>query len=528
MAAIGGATATTAAAATAFGVLGGAAAIAGGVQAYDANRKANNAANNAIGNLDRTASGNIGAGGAQVGQAGRGGKVITNDYGNGLVKYEDGSLDNLNIETTQSGTYTTGAATGGIPNTAVGANGLVDVNLLQQQAQAAAAQNAANSAALEAQYNPGAQELRAGSLQALLAGLSPNGQTTAIQNLISQQAGQPLTVNPAPQYDSALTRAAVAKAQQDLALGGQLPFDVRNLIARKALAQSGAVSGGLGLGRDITARDLGLTSLQIEQQRLNNAATLGNAEAALGAGNASLRQNYNAQSLAAQQYARDNLLNSGNFLSNIQGGDFARALAAAQLGQGITPPASGLDPGSIANIAVGNVNNMNNAAQQAAALRVQQANGQTNLAAQGIGTGLGVIANAIGNSRTGSGSSLAPVSSLPTFTSSMPSFDYGLQTYAPTAYTPGSYNYGLSTPAPAPIPGYAGSMAPVFCWVARSVYGADNPRWTEFRQRMLETFDPEFVDFYGKHGEAIAAEIEDNPRMKTFIRGLMDHTRRTA
>ncbi len=154
-----------------------------------------------------------------------------------------------------TGQQTTGAnAT--IPSSVAGPGGTVNLNAAQQAAQALAQQNAANSANLENQYNPGASQVRAGSLQALLASINApqqgvvgqlptSGANDALVAQIAAQAGQPLQ---GVGYDSPLTRAAIAKAQADLALGGQLPQDVRQLVARQAFAKAGALTGGRGLG----------------------------------------------------------------------------------------------------------------------------------------------------------------------------------------------------------------------------------------------------------------------------------------
>ncbi len=271
--------------------------------------------------------------------------------------------------------------------------GAVNIAALDQQARDLAQRNAAESAALEARYNPGAAELRAGSLQSVLDGLPRSPETERLSALIMAQAGNPLTAPATQQFDSALTRQAVEQAAADLALGGELPQDVRNLVARTALARSGEVTGGLGLGRDITARDLGLTSLDLRNRRLATAAALGSQEAGLEGANANLRQQAGALGLQAQQYGRNNLFDSASFIQNMGSGDFARALAAAQLGQNIAAPMSGLDPGSVVNLAVGNSNLAATAGQNSAATAAQAANNKTALGGQLLGTGLGFIQN---------------------------------------------------------------------------------------------------------------------------------------
>jgi hypothetical protein len=259
-------------------------------------------------------------------------------------------------------------------------NGSVNIADVQAQAQQAAKDNAANGAALEAQYNPGAAQLRANSLAAVNQGLARSSQTQTLADQVAAQAGQ---VPQGISYDSPLLRDAIARAQSQLALGGTLDTETQNAATRGALAKSGSVSGGLSLGRDLTARDLGLTSLQLQQQRLTNASNLGGQEAALGQGNANL-------SLQAQQAGTNNLFNSANFLASLDSGDFARQLSAAQLGQNIAAPASGLDPGAIANLAVGNSTAAAAGLQQAAALQAAGANQKSALGGQLIGTGLGI------------------------------------------------------------------------------------------------------------------------------------------
>lgn len=315
----------------------------------------------------------------------------------------------------------------------------VNIPALQSQAQNIALENALNSSALERRFNPGAAELRQGGLQALLASLNPNSDNNAaltefiasggagrdaLMGRIAAQAGTPLSTTG---FDSGLTRDAVARAREELALGGALPQDVRNLVARTAAARSGAVSGGLGLGRDITARDLGLTSLDLAQRRLQNAASLGAQEAALEQANAGLRVN-------AEQFGRNNLLQSGqlvagdyfneaSLLQSIANGDFARAMAAAQLGQNIAQPTSGIDPGSVANLAVGNANAVAQQAQNAAALRAQSASQLMGMGGNLLGLGTSYFAN---RTNPAIGSTLPAASTLPTFTTGLPAFSYGL------------------------------------------------------------------------------------------------------
>jgi polysaccharide export outer membrane protein len=61
-----------------------------------------------------------------------------------------------------------------------------------------------------------------------------------------------------------------------------------------------------------------------------------------------------------------------------------------------------------------------------------------------------------------------------------------------------------------------------FCWVAREVYGADDPRWLLFRAWLVAEAPDWLRDLYAAHGEAFAAWIHDKPLVKAAVRALMD------
>lgn len=60
------------------------------------------------------------------------------------------------------------------------------------------------------------------------------------------------------------------------------------------------------------------------------------------------------------------------------------------------------------------------------------------------------------------------------------------------------------------------------CWVAREVYGHDNPRWLMFRAWLENKAPVWFHDLYVAHGEKFAAWISNKPLLKTAIRRWMD------
>jgi len=70
-----------------------------------------------------------------------------------------------------------------------------------------------------------------------------------------------------------------------------------------------------------------------------------------------------------------------------------------------------------------------------------------------------------------------------------------------------------------------GSMAGGFagkCWVAREVYGNNNPRWLMFREWLTNRAPKWFHDLYVKHGERFAKFVSSKPLVKRIIRKWMD------
>jgi hypothetical protein len=71
--------------------------------------------------------------------------------------------------------------------------------------------------------------------------------------------------------------------------------------------------------------------------------------------------------------------------------------------------------------------------------------------------------------------------------------------------------------------GEAGGFAKLFgCWVAREVYGNDNPRWMMFRRWLFNIGPAWFRKLYMKHGEQFAQWLSKNEWLKPVIRKFMD------
>lgn len=205
----------------------------------------------------------------------------------------------------------------------------IDINALDEQTRKIAKQNALDSAALEAQLTPEVPKLRTQSNEALLAGL---GDTT-LGDLSSGLSG-------GGGYNYSLLNSAIAKAAEQLALGGNLDPELQNLVTRKSLANAGTIApGSVSLGRDLTARDLGLTRMDILNQRINTAAGLGQAQ------------------LGAAQADESKMLTRAQLIAQLQGQRFGQNLGVAQYGQSIAQPIVGLDPTAVANVTVGNATN---------------------------------------------------------------------------------------------------------------------------------------------------------------------------
>jgi hypothetical protein len=63
------------------------------------------------------------------------------------------------------------------------------------------------------------------------------------------------------------------------------------------------------------------------------------------------------------------------------------------------------------------------------------------------------------------------------------------------------------------------------CWVARAAWGAENPRWLEFRASMFAHAPEWFVEFYLANGEKIARHIH-TPARRAFARIILSTLQR--
>ncbi len=236
----------------------------------------------------------------------------------------------------------------------------IDIDALNDKTKQITEQNAIDSQNLFKTLNPGGYNLQQQGQAGLLGSLN-NPYLAHAQDVLGQNLTQGVA--------SPLLTAAIARAHQQLSMGGQLDPETQNLVTRTSLANSGAVGQGSGLGRDITARDLGLTSMQVGQQRLQNASQLG------------------SQELGQNQSNLQALMQRVSGLQSIGSQNFGQYLQAAGLGNQLqqNSPQLGLSGSSIANLTQGQANA---AGQYQQSLGNAQA-GLTSGLASAVGQGIG-------------------------------------------------------------------------------------------------------------------------------------------
>jgi hypothetical protein len=67
-----------------------------------------------------------------------------------------------------------------------------------------------------------------------------------------------------------------------------------------------------------------------------------------------------------------------------------------------------------------------------------------------------------------------------------------------------------------------GATSSMMCWVAREVFGHDNPKWLLFRDWLTNDAPKWFLKLYESNGERFAKFISNKPRLKAIIRKWME------
>ena len=326
------------------------------------------------------------------------------------------------------------------------------------------------------------------------------------QLLGAQQQGQALATD--------VLRADIARQQANV--GTQLQagqFNVSSALDASRANQQAALQAALAnQAAGNMAQQFNITNAQNVQQ-LNQAANLQAALANQGVGQRAFEfgagQNLAAQQFNAQlgmsaaeanrayqaQQAQQRFANLGAVLGSEQamlGADRAYALQQAGQQQGVTAASLGL---------IGF--------------------GQTPYA-----LGLGAQQQGISQGQMGMGPQLFDPSA---------GINLGLQ----NAANLGNYQaatYGARAAAQGQIAGATigaiGNVAAAFapklpvptppCWVAREVYGVENPKWVLFREWLFSKAPAWFRNLYIKYGERFAEFIRNKPKLKSLIRRWMD------
>lgn len=287
----------------------------------------------------------------------------------------------------KAGSGSTSGSVGSIPNNPL------DIDQVITDARNSAASNYQNSLALEAANNPGQAAFR-------------NAATGAATNLVNQgpyqntaqlgYSGTPLVgaYNGTAQSNALLNESADSILQQ-LRLGSSLPADVQSQITRAALSNAGQAGlSGSFAGRGLVARDIGTNSLALlgaRQQAAQNAGSLLNQ---VGLGNAQFNLSSALGGLQADQLN----LGAANYGLNQAQFNVNSAFQAKSLADAYALPNSGLDPGAIASLYVGNNNALNQTNQNQFLIDQQNANNRTAQLNKLLGFGSQAFASATNKS----------------------------------------------------------------------------------------------------------------------------------
>lgn len=293
----------------------------------------------------------------------------------------------------------------------------------------------------------------------------------------------------------------------------QLDQSIKEGYAQRGTLDSGQAISAEALGRLTNTRERMLQDLGIASS-LNQVS-----QAELGA-NRAFAQGVQGADVGRQFGNVANTLQSdiANQQTGLSAGMANRDFAFGQQQQGIQNQAllGQLLQGQNAqdrNYALGLVG-----AQQGSSIDPWQA--LTGISSMAPQAGMGIGANAYQNASGISGSNLFD-------TSAGVNLDLAnaanLANYNANIYASDAAMYGANKQASATKKaGLFSALGNLFCWVAREVYGADNPKWIEFRHWMLNYAPKWFVKLYCKYGERFAAFISDKPVLKYVIRKWMD------
>jgi hypothetical protein len=173
-------------------------------------------------------------------------------------------------------------------------------------------------------------------------------------------------------------------------------------------------------------------------------------------------------------------------------------------------PTAGLDPGALASAEVSQNAAQNQFNLAKAGVSSNLINSQAQLQAGQAGTNAsmwnGIISGVTGlaNNKGLFNSTTTPT---PSYNGTVP------------AYTAPSNPLNFTSTIPQVS---QGTLLGSTCWVAREIYGVNNPKWLQFREWLLTKAPDWFRNLYLSRGERFALWVKNYPRIKSLIRVWMD------
>ena len=269
----------------------------------------------------------------------------------------------------------------------------IDLDELDQMVRDASLRNIMEGYDREAEFRPDFAQLRGEADSAALARLRRGMQgmegTDAVRGrFLEDLLGPDETLDMPEMERSPLMDAAYERAMADLEMGGALPRELQNMVSRAAMSRAPQ-----GMGRDVAARDLGLTGLQLQQQRLGTAANLGQFQTGVNQQQQGLRHAVNLANQQLLGQRRGERASGLGFLEDLGFRDFS---VPAQMAMGTPLPQTGLDPASMVDLTIADRQAQAGALQQAEASRAAARSARGNIWGSAIGSLGGIIGGAIG------------------------------------------------------------------------------------------------------------------------------------
>ena len=335
------------------------------------------------------------------------------------------------------------------------------------------------------------------------AALGGGGTPVATEAMPAGGKGGISNVKPvaAPTVQPAQAVAQPAATYQPAVMPQQQGFNVNQAAAGALQSAIGgtqrAMQGPLNVGayaNPYTSAVIDRTQQDIERQRQMAMNTLGAQATAANAFGGS-RQGV-AEGVMAGEYGRM----AGDMAAQQRQQNYSQALQAAM---------------SDRQARLGAASQMGQLGQQAfgTSQAIQQQQAQQGLLQQGIQQALIDAARQQYAGYTG-----APAQSLQAPLAALGIAQQGGASTTTNSMQPGLFNY-LQLGAQV-------ASSPKFCWVAREVYGEDDPKWLQFREWVIGYSPNWFYNAYIKYGERVAKVVAKVPALKLVIRPFMDAKRK--